>query len=57
MAKKGRGRGMMSFIKKYQPEKSFIYFLRGKDRKEKDGFNVEKGEVCLLPYHFLPVIE
>ena len=49
------GKSLISFIKKYQPEKGFIYFLNGKAYNKKYRFNSVKTKVQFIPYHFLPL--
>ena len=49
------GQSLISFIKKYQPKKAFIYFLKGKERTKEYNFNSTKTMIQLIPYHFLPL--
>jgi len=51
------GKSLISFIKKYQPEEAFIYFLSGKGNIKKYKFNSTETEVQFIPYHFLPLAE
>jgi len=51
------GKSLISFIEKYQPEESFIYFLSGKGRIKEYKSNSAEVKVQFIPYHFLPLIK
>lgn len=48
------GKGLISFIKKYQPEKGFLYFQDGNGHTTDYKFDSFKTKVCFLPYHLIP---